>query len=54
MSEDAPSDGMADEEAGVWARQTAPQSPYTARQVGIGLVIFAVGAVVAYGLPLVL
>lgn len=38
----------------VWARETAPQSPYTTRQVGTGLVVFLVVAAVAYGLPLAL
>lgn len=38
----------------VWARQTAPQTPYTSRQVGIGLVLFVAIAVVAFGLPLAL
>lgn len=38
--------------AGVWARETAPQSPYTMRQVGLGLVVFVILAVVAFGLPL--
>ena len=38
----------------VWARTTAPQSPYTTRQVAIGLVVFAVIAVVAFVVPLAL
>ncbi len=38
----------------VWARETAPQSPYTTRQAGIGLVVFAVCALLAFGLPLAL
>jgi hypothetical protein len=38
----------------VWARRTAPQSPYRLREVGIGLVVFGIVAVVAYGLPLAL
>jgi hypothetical protein len=38
----------------VWARSTAPQSPFTTRQVAVGLVVLAIGAVVAFGLPLVL
>lgn len=42
------------EEAAVWTRDTAPQTPYTMRQVGLGLVVFAVGAVVAFGIPLAL
>lgn len=36
-----------------WARETAPQTPYTMRQVGIGLVIFAVLAIIVFALPLV-
>lgn len=38
----------------VWARDTAPQTPYTLRQVGIGLVVFVALAVVAFGVPLAL
>ncbi|MFB6353379.1 MAG: hypothetical protein ABEJ92_04775 [Halobacteriales archaeon] len=38
----------------VWERETAPQSPYSMRQVGIGLVVLVAGAVVAFGLPLAL
>jgi hypothetical protein len=35
-------------------RTTAPQSPYTMRQVGIGFAILLVGLLVAFGLPLLL
>lgn len=38
----------------VWARETAPQSPYTMREVSIGLVVFAVAAAVAFAVPLLL
>jgi len=41
-------------EDGVWSRETAPQTPFTLREVGIGLVIAVVGAAVAFGLPLAL
>lgn len=34
-------------------RQTAPQGPYTGREVVVGFVVFAVGMVVAFGIPLV-
>lgn len=47
MTEDAPGEG-------IWARTTAPQSPYTVREVAIGLLVLAVGVVVAFGLPLLL
>lgn len=33
-------------------RTTAPQQPYSMRQVGTGIVVLAVGLVVAYLLPL--
>ena len=33
-------------------RTTAPMSDYTARDVGIGFVVTAIGAVIAFGLPL--
>lgn len=56
MSEEDASGTDADEVADddVWSRTTAPQSPYTTRQVGIGLVVFAVLALVAFALPLAL
>jgi len=38
----------------LWTRSTAPQSPFTSRQVGIGFVVAAVLAVVAFVLPVVL
>lgn len=38
----------------VWARQTAPQSPYTIRQVGIGILVLAIGLVLSFGVALVL
>lgn len=33
-------------------RTTAPQSPYTMRQVGIGFAVLLVGLLVAFGFPL--
>jgi hypothetical protein len=35
-------------------RQTAPQTPYTGRQVGLGLVVFLIGLAVTFGLPVVM
>jgi hypothetical protein len=35
-------------------RQTAPQSPYTSRQVGIGAVIALVGMLVVFVVPILL
>lgn len=53
--EDAPESPAAEgDTTDVWARDTAPQTPYTARQVGIGLVIAAIAAAVAFGVPLLL
>ena len=43
-----------EEAAGIWARTTAPQSAFTSSQVGTGLVVLAVGLLVAFGLPLLL
>ena len=34
-------------------RTTAPMSDYSARDVGVGFVVTAIGAVIAFGLPLV-
>lgn len=33
-------------------RQTAPQEPYTMRDVGVGTVIAIIGAVIAFGIPI--
>jgi hypothetical protein len=38
----------------VWDRSTAPQSPYTGREIGIGIAVFLVGMLIAFGLPLAL
>lgn len=55
MSEDPPEDETApDVEDDVWDRETAPQSPFTMRQVGIGLLVFAGAAAVAFGVPILL
>lgn len=35
-------------------RTTAPQSPYTMKQVGIGFAVLVVGLLVAFGVPLLL
>jgi hypothetical protein len=35
-------------------RQTAPQGPYTTRDVAVGFIIAAVGLVVTFGIPLLL
>lgn len=51
---DAAGPGETVSEADVWARDTAPQTPYTLRQVGIGLIVFLLVAVVAFGVPLAL
>lgn len=58
----APSEGwhMTDDatesaaEAGIWARTTAPQSAFTMGQVGTGLVVMAIGLLIAFGLPVLL
>lgn len=41
-------------DADVWARSTAPQSDYTGREIGIGLVVFLLGLLVSVGVPLAL
>ena len=56
MTEDdatEPAETDAEDEV-VWARDTAPQTPYTMRQVGIGIAIAVGLAVVAFGVPLLL
>lgn len=35
-------------------RQTAPQGPYTGRDVAVGFAIAAVGLLVVFGIPLLL
>lgn len=55
MSEETgAADAEADGESDVWSRETAPQTPFTMRQVGIGLALFVLGVAVAFGLPLLL
>lgn len=44
----------AEEDAGIWARSTAPQSAFTTSQVGTGFVVLAIGLLVAFVLPLLL
>ncbi|MFB6148593.1 MAG: hypothetical protein ABEJ48_02910 [Halobacteriales archaeon] len=47
---------MSDEDAtttDLWARETAPQSPYTMRQVTLGLIVLGVGLAITFVLPLV-
>ncbi|MFB6300465.1 MAG: hypothetical protein ABEH65_09415 [Halobacteriales archaeon] len=47
---------MSDEdatEADLWARETAPQSPYTMSQVTLGLIVLTVGLAITFLLPLV-
>lgn len=50
MTDDAAASGT----TGIWARTTAPQSAFTTSQVGTGLVVLAIGLLVAFGLPLLL
>lgn len=38
----------------LWARRTAPQSPYTIRQVGIGIAVAIALVILAFGVPLAL
>jgi len=38
----------------IWERSTAPQSSYTGREIGIGIAVFLIGALIAFGLPLAL
>lgn len=33
-------------------RQTAPQGPYTMRDVAVGFVVLVIGALVVFGIPL--
>lgn len=54
QSVDAPDerDGRAGEYA--TERSTAPQSPYSTRDVAIGFVVLAVGLLITFAIPLVL
>ena len=52
-AEAAESGSGAASEDEVWGRDTAPQTPFTLRQVWIGLLIVAIGAAIAFGAPLV-
>jgi len=51
MSADA---AESDEDAGIWARTTAPQSPFTSAQVGTGLVVLVIGLLITFGLGVLL
>lgn len=33
-------------------RQTAPQEPYTMREVGIGAVVAIIGMIIVFGIPI--
>jgi hypothetical protein len=33
-------------------RQTAPQEPYTMRDVGVGAIVAIIGLVIVFGIPL--
>lgn len=39
---------------GIWARTTAPQSEFTTRQVGIGILVLALGLLITVAIPLLL
>lgn len=52
--DDAEPESGAEGNAGIWARETAPQSRFTTGQVGIGFLVLAVGLAVSFGLPLLL
>lgn len=39
---------------GIWARTTAPQSGFTTRQVGIGILVLALGLLITVAIPLLL
>lgn len=45
---------MTDDASGDEARRTAPQSPFTMREVSIGLVVTVLGSIIAFGIPLAL
>ena len=50
--DEAETESEPEEDAGIWARTTAPQSPYTLGQVGTGFVVLAIGLAIGFGLPL--
>ena len=52
MSDEEEHEG--DTTEGIWARSTAPQSSYSMGQVGTGLVIFVIGLLITFGIPMVL
>lgn len=56
MTETDESDDTSNERAGEYAteRSTAPQSPYSTRDVAIGFVVLAVGLLITFAIPLVL
>ena len=52
--EDEEEAGTESGEDPIWERETAPQSPYTSRDVAVGVVVAVIGVAVTFGLPLVL
>ena len=52
--DDAEAETESEEDAGIWARTTAPQSAFTTGQVGTGFVVLAIGLLVAFGVPVLL
>lgn len=38
----------------IWDRTTAPQSPFTTRDVGIGFLILLIGLIVIFGIPILI
>lgn len=52
---DHDADGESEEPHMEWERRrTAPQSPYSGRDVGVGAVVALVGALITFGVPLLL
>lgn len=43
-----------DPEDRMWKRSTAPQSQYSMRQVGTGLILLLIGVLITFGIPLAL
>ncbi|WP_049923284.1 DUF7550 family protein [Halopiger djelfimassiliensis] len=60
MADDTDSEGEHEHDTGADVghdleaeRTTAPMSEYTARDVGMGLVVLVIGVAIAFGIPLV-
>lgn len=54
MGDESDTESTGDSNDGIWSRTTAPQSPYSSREISIGIVVLVIGLLVVFGIPLML